>query len=105
MKKITFEEAKKIVDDLKKIWYEHYKSYKKFDLMNEYLRKNNLHKIIDFRKKAISTHLKEWTGWKGIKDNRTEPQYRLPWYGGYVLAIVFHPDAIIDLPKHKKQGG
>jgi len=103
-KVFSFKEIQKIAKDIEEIWENYYYSKKKYDLIQNYIEKNNLKHLISIKKKAISTHLKTWLGWKGIYNNYTETQFRLRFYGGYVIAIIFNENYIKDLPKHQKRG-
>jgi len=82
------------IDEVDDIWYEKYRSPKKFELIDEVIEKYN-RKFEDedcqikswATPKAISTHSPRWTGWR--RSRSSDAQYCLHWYGGYVYCVEF----------------
>jgi len=75
------------------IWHDYYKSGVKWDKIHEAIEEFN-EKYGDIcgveasaKPKGISTHLSRWTGWRQTRYG--DPQYCMPWYGGYVYCVVF----------------
>ena len=61
--------------------------YAILDAFERYVNENSHKYRISIEKKAISTHLRRWTGWR--HDAYRREQYCTSLYGGYVLCCVF----------------
>ena len=67
-----------------------YRSPLKYSILNafeRYVNENSRKYRISIEKKAISTHLRKWTGWR--HDAYRNKPYCTSLYGGYVLCCVF----------------
>ncbi len=73
IKQILNKNVVSVINDFRKVYYENYYKRNKWEKYNEVLEeiKKELEKIdknliLKFEKRAISTKLKEWYGWKLI---------------------------------------
>jgi len=98
IKNILGENVVSEINNFKKIYYENYYKKNKWKIYNEAIKKvkEELNKIdrdliLKFEKRAVSTRLKEWTGWKIINQkNKKEIQRRFSYYNGYIYALIIN---------------
>jgi len=94
VKDVCYKLVEELTDKAEGLWWEEYYKPHKFEKMhkliaefNKKFEENSCGFKATLLPKAISTHIRSWTGHRRARDG--DYQYCLQWYGGYVQCIEF----------------